>query len=161
PNNPAACHSSRRSISSATCSGTTACRWALIHCRRQASCSPGYRFRRPPASNPPFTTGVLMRTLCHALQIIALGACSLATIPATQAQPVAAQADAAQWPTYGGNLASHRYAPLDQINKDNFGQLQLAWRLNTNFLGPRPDTLYSATPLYANGMLYTDRKSVV
>lgn len=105
-----------------------------------------------------------MRTLCHALQIIALGACSLAVIPATQAQQVAAQADAAQWPTYGGNLASHRYAPLDQINKDNFADLQIAWRLNTNMFGPRPDTLYSATPLYANGMLYTTagtRRAVV
>jgi Glucose dehydrogenase len=60
-----------------------------------------------------------------------------------------------QWPTYGGNLASQRYSPLDQINADNFKDLRIAWRLNTNSFGPRPDTLYSATPLYANGMLYT------
>src|SRR5690606_20645996 len=60
-----------------------------------------------------------------------------------------------QWTTYGGNLASQRYAPLDQINKDNFKDLRIAWRLSTTPFGPRPDTLYSATPLYANGMLYT------
>ena len=69
-----------------------------------------------------------------------------------------------QWTTYGGNLASQRYSALDQINKDNFKDLQIAWRLNTSFLGPRPDTLYSATPLYANGMLYTTaglRRAVV
>jgi len=59
------------------------------------------------------------------------------------------------WPTYGGNLASHRYSPLDQINKDNFNQLEIAWRLQTNFLGPRPDTLYSATPLFVDRVLYT------
>jgi quinoprotein glucose dehydrogenase len=59
------------------------------------------------------------------------------------------------WPTYGGNLASHRYSPLDQITKDNFNQLQVAWRLKTDFLGPRPDTLYSATPLFVGGVLYT------
>src|SRR6185295_9641143 len=61
----------------------------------------------------------------------------------------------ANWSTYGGNLASHRYSPLDQINKDNFRNLRIAWRLKTDFLGPTPDNLYSATPLYVNGVLYT------
>jgi quinoprotein glucose dehydrogenase len=59
------------------------------------------------------------------------------------------------WTTYGGDLASHRYSPADQITKDNFNQLDIAWRLNTNFLGPRPDTLYSATPLVVDRVLYT------
>jgi quinoprotein glucose dehydrogenase len=58
------------------------------------------------------------------------------------------------WTTYGGDLASHRYSPLDQITKDNFNTLQVAWRLKTDFLGPRPDPLYSATPLFVDGMLY-------
>jgi quinoprotein glucose dehydrogenase len=61
----------------------------------------------------------------------------------------------ANWATYGGNLASHRYSPLDQINKDTFRNLRIAWRLKTDFLGPTPDNLYSATPLYVNGVLYT------
>ena len=60
-----------------------------------------------------------------------------------------------EWPTYGGNLASHRYSPADQITKDNFNTLQIAWRLKTDFLGPRPDTLYSATPLLIDRVLYT------
>jgi quinoprotein glucose dehydrogenase len=60
-----------------------------------------------------------------------------------------------EWPTYGGNLASQRYSSLDQINKNNFKDLEIAWRLSTDFLGPRPDTLYSSTPLYVNDMLYT------
>ena len=59
------------------------------------------------------------------------------------------------WPTYGGNLASHRYSPADQITKDNFNRLEIAWRLKTDFLGPRPDTLYSATPLVVDRVLYT------
>jgi glucose dehydrogenase len=37
-----------------------------------------------------------------------------------------------EWTTYGADLASTRYSPLDQINKDNFGTLEIAWRLNTN-----------------------------
>jgi quinoprotein glucose dehydrogenase len=60
-----------------------------------------------------------------------------------------------EWTTYGADLASTRYSPLDQINKENFSKLQIAWRLNTNNLGPTPDRLYSATPLVVNGVLYT------
>jgi quinoprotein glucose dehydrogenase len=60
-----------------------------------------------------------------------------------------------EWTMYGADLASTRYSPLDQIDKDNFGKLQIAWRLNTNNLGPNPDRLYSATPLMVNGVLYT------
>jgi quinoprotein glucose dehydrogenase len=70
-------------------------------------------------------------------------------------QAVAGGPAGPNWATYGGNLASHRYSPLDQINKDNFRNLRIAWRLKTDFLGPTPDNLYSATPLYANGVLYT------
>jgi quinoprotein glucose dehydrogenase len=61
----------------------------------------------------------------------------------------------AEWQTYGADLASTRYSPLDQINKDNFSTLKIAWRLPTNDFGPRPDTLYSATPLFAGNVLYT------
>ena len=71
------------------------------------------------------------------------------------AGPSAGAAAGPNWATYGGNLASHRYSPLDQINKDNFRNLRIAWRLKTDFLGPTPDNLYSATPLYVNGVLYT------
>jgi len=68
------------------------------------------------------------------------------------------------WTTYGGNLASQRYSPLDQITKDNFNTLEIAWRLKTDFLGPRPDPLYSTTPLFVDGMLYATagtRRAVV
>src|SRR3954469_25961424 len=60
-----------------------------------------------------------------------------------------------EWVTYGANLASHRYSPADQITNANFNQLQIAWRLKTDFLGPAPDTLYSATPLVVGRVLYT------
>jgi glucose dehydrogenase len=49
---------------------------------------------------------------------------------------------AVPWKTYGADLASSRYAPLDQINKDNFSKLRIAWRLKTDPFGPRPDILY-------------------
>ena len=43
----------------------------------------------------------------------------------------------------------------DQITKDNFNTAANRWRLKTDFLGPRPDTLYSATPLLVDRVLYT------
>jgi quinoprotein glucose dehydrogenase len=84
--------------------------------------------------------------------------------PAAAPAATTAQVPGAEWTTYGANLASHRYSPLDQINKDNFAKLEVAWRLNTNVFGPRPDTLYSSTPLMVNGMLYATvgtRRAVV
>ena len=59
-----------------------------------------------------------------------------------------------EWPTYGGNLASTRYSPLDQINASNFNKLQLAFRVKTDNLGPRPEFQYQGTPLMVNGRLF-------
>ena len=33
-----------------------------------------------------------------------------------------------EWPTYGGDLGSTKYSPLDEITRDNFGDLEVAWR---------------------------------
>jgi quinoprotein glucose dehydrogenase len=69
-----------------------------------------------------------------------------------------------EWRTYGGDLRSTRYMPIDQINKDNFDKLQVAWRLKTDFLGPRAEFNFQTTPLIVNGVLYTtagSRRSVV
>src|SRR5688500_7458076 len=60
-----------------------------------------------------------------------------------------------EWPTYGADLASTRYSPLDQINPTNFGKLQLAFRFKTENLGPRPEFQFQSTPLMVNGRLFT------
>lgn len=44
-----------------------------------------------------------------------------------------------EWPTYGGDLASTKYSPLDQITADNFARLRVAWRT------PSPDAVLSVT----------------
>src|SRR6266853_1698275 len=59
-----------------------------------------------------------------------------------------------EWRTYGGDLGSTRYAPLDQINRSNFSKLQVAWRFKTDILGRRPDFNLQTTPLMINGVLY-------
>ena len=60
-----------------------------------------------------------------------------------------------EWRTYGGDLGSTRYSPLDQIDGDNFSELEVQWRFKTSNLGPRPDFNYQATPLMVDGVLYT------
>src|SRR5216110_3442681 len=70
----------------------------------------------------------------------------------------------AEWPTYGGDLASTRYSPLDQINKDNFNKLEVAWRFKTDALGPRAEFNYESTPLMVGGVIYVtagSRRAVV
>ena len=59
-----------------------------------------------------------------------------------------------EWRTYGGDLASTRYAPLDQISSANFSSLEIAWRFKTDNLGPRRETQFESTPLMVNGVLY-------
>ena len=60
-----------------------------------------------------------------------------------------------EWRTYGGDLGSTRYSPLDQINASNFKNLEVAWRFKTDNLGPRPEFNFQSTPLMVNGVLYT------
>ena len=69
-----------------------------------------------------------------------------------------------EWRTYAGDLGSTRYAPLDQITADNFGDLEVAWQFEPANLGPIPDFNYQATPLMIDGVLYTtagNRRNVV
>ena len=49
----------------------------------------------------------------------------------TAATPAAAQhgaPDSGEWRTYGGDLGSTKYSPLDQIDASNFADLEIAWR---------------------------------
>lgn len=66
----------------------------------------------------------------------------LATAPAAQAPPapsVAPSTARGEWPTYGGDLASTKYSPLDQITAANFASLKIAWRAKS------PDGFLSLT----------------
>jgi quinoprotein glucose dehydrogenase len=69
-----------------------------------------------------------------------------------------------EWRNYAGDLASTRYSPLDQISAANFNDLEVAWRFKTDFLGPRAEYQYEATPLLIKGRIYTvagSRRDVV
>jgi quinoprotein glucose dehydrogenase len=82
------------------------------------------------------------------LTLAALGLAATITIRGQQRPPNR------EWTTYGADLANTHYSPLDQINKDNFGKLEVAWRFKADALGPRPEYNWESTPLMANGMVY-------
>ena len=67
-----------------------------------------------------------------------------------------------QWLSYGGDKGSTKYAPLDQITRDNFSSLEVAWQWESidadvtalEGVRVRPQA-FKSTPLMANGVLYT------
>src|SRR5438093_3858740 len=86
----------------------------------------------------------------------------------TDAPSVAAKPG--EWRYLNSDPLSTRYSPLDQINKDNFKDLKIAWRWKPA-IGPAPSSLggtaqgngdptfaiyrSESTPIMANGVLYT------
>ena len=60
-----------------------------------------------------------------------------------------------EWPFWGGDAGSTRYAPLEQITRDNVARLEVVWRWRAANFGPAPETYYRATPIYVDGVLYT------
>src|SRR5262249_10880452 len=57
-----------------------------------------------------------------------------------------------QWTEYGGGSDNLRYSALDQINRDNVRQLQVAWTFDTGdaFKGSQ----MQHNPIIVNGVLY-------
>lgn len=54
------------------------------------------------------------------------------------------------WLTYSGGLTGHRHSALTQINRDNVGNLRVAWAAQL-----RPTTkAQRATPIVANGVMF-------
>ena len=89
------------------------------------------------------------KSLCTAF------ACSVFLLPTTQANQEVADlaSNPANWAMPTGNYANHRYSELNQINKDNVKDLQVAWTFSTGVLrghegGPLVigDTMYIHTP---------------
>lgn len=61
----------------------------------------------------------------------------------------------ADWPAYGGTYHATRYSPLNQITRENVGQLQEVWAFNTGDM-PTEDEGYSPenTPLKVGDTLF-------
>src|SRR5260370_7804903 len=105
--------------------------------------------------------------------ILVLFAAMAGTLPARGQVAKAAPSVTAkpgEWRYLNGDPMSTRYSVLDQINKDNFKDLKIAWRWKPA-IGPAPPSLggtaqgngdprlaiykSESTPVMANGVLYT------
>ncbi|MDG1997047.1 MAG: PQQ-binding-like beta-propeller repeat protein [Emcibacteraceae bacterium] len=59
-----------------------------------------------------------------------------------------------EWHHYTGDMKGSRYSPLDQIDADNFEDLELAWSFSTKNLGSRSEYKLEVTPIMVDGMIY-------
>ena len=73
-----------------------------------------------------------------------------ASKPVDNAAPRAADADAANWTSYGRTNSEQRFSPLKQIDEQSVGKLGLAWSFD---FGTRRGL--EATSLVKDGVLYT------
>ncbi len=62
----------------------------------------------------------------------------------------------ADWPAYGGDKSSRKYSALNNITRDNVGNLELAWTYHsgTSGLALPPMSALQVNPLVINGILY-------
>ncbi|MDO8794331.1 MAG: PQQ-binding-like beta-propeller repeat protein, partial [Vicinamibacterales bacterium] len=60
-----------------------------------------------------------------------------------------------EWRHFGGDAGGTKYAPLDQITRENFPTLKVAWRFKTENFGAKPEYNLEATPIMVNGVLYS------
>jgi quinoprotein glucose dehydrogenase len=62
------------------------------------------------------------------------------------------------WPDYGGSKGGLRFSPVDQINRENVDQLEVAWTHHSGDFSDGSDgttrTSFNATPILANDTLY-------
>ncbi len=59
-----------------------------------------------------------------------------------------------EWHHYTGDNKGSRYSPLDQINADNFEDLEMVWSFSTKNLGTRGEYKLEVTPIMVDGVLY-------
>lgn len=95
-----------------------------------------------------------MRRAKRLISFFAVGACVLAAMPTAMGQS-GTDVYAGDWPDHHGNKLAQRYSPLDQINAENVGALQIAWRFSTGNIGPQPEFNATFTPLEVDGVMYT------
>ena len=96
----------------------------------------------------PFRTWTLV--LCLGLAF----AVSIATPAVSFAQRLSGTENG-EWRYLGGDAGHTRSSPLDQIDAGNFADLETAWIWRSDNFGPNVDYFSRATPIYADGVLYT------
>jgi quinoprotein glucose dehydrogenase len=80
--------------------------------------------------------------------IVALACLVVVTARATAQSP-----RPTEWPAYGRDAGGSRFAPIDQVNRENVGRLQVAWTYRTGEPGTDGRS-FEATPILVEGTLY-------
>lgn len=94
------------------------------------------------------------RTRIRAL-LVGLAAVSVLT---TAAQiPALAQSDSTDWASQNLNLDNNRFAPLEEINSSNVGQLTERWSYEVG----SADNIAQVTPLVVDGVMYLHSRSTL
>jgi len=113
----------------------------------------------------------MTRSLITTSVALTFSLASLSSLPArSQQTPPPVVATPSEWRYLNGDALATRYSPLDQITKDNFKDLKIAWRWKPA-IGPAPSSLggtaqgngdptfaiyrNESTPIMSNGVLYT------
>jgi quinoprotein glucose dehydrogenase len=77
---------------------------------------------------------------------------------ATCAVAARAAEEPGDWPYYGGDEFGQRFSPLDQITRENVGELEVAWTYRSGELGAgfakRDSLAFEATPIHILNTLY-------
>ena len=99
-----------------------------------------------------------IHTLCFALALIGGLAVSSLSVGQERGNPVG------EWRYQSADASGTRYSPLEQINGENFEDLEIAWLWRGDNFSPEPQTTSRSTPSYIDGSLYTvagSRRTVV
>lgn len=79
-------------------------------------------------------------------------------LPALILLAPAAHAQQTEWTGFHGNGMAQKYSASTQITPENVGDLEMAWEIHTGDVsdgsGDIPGTVWSATPILANDLLY-------
>ena len=94
------------------------------------------------------------------LLVVALLAPGVLVGRPAQAQTGKVRGAATEWSSYGGDKASSKYSPLDQIGAGNFNRLKVAWTWRSpdeaiTKANPKLKTwVWESTPLVVGGVMY-------
>ncbi|HET6700716.1 MAG TPA: PQQ-binding-like beta-propeller repeat protein, partial [Gemmatimonadaceae bacterium] len=95
-----------------------------------------------------------MRVLAYAATGVLLACRAQPPLP----PPGGALPSPIEWAAYGRDPGGSRYAPIDDISRDNVAQLRVAWTYRTREMdsafATRRETSLEATPLVVDGTLY-------
>src|SRR5262245_2905221 len=107
---------------------------------------------------------IAIRVVPAAALLVAVGVWLMPRATGQQQWPAQPSTKSVGLPLSTADLKGSKYSPLEQINAGNCSKLEVAWRLKTDNLGPRPENKLEGTPIMVKGTVYATagtRRAVV